>query len=373
MKIIRNMIYKEIAKTIGLIAIGFIVLFLFFDFIDELSKIGKSSPFGTGTYGFWQATLYVLLLIPGHLYELLPIVVLIGATWVMARLAKSSEFTILRTVGLSPNEALKLILGLGLIFMALTFVLGDYITPITSRTGQLLKAKYLGKVTSGQTGAWLKEKNETQSYAINVAAIRSNNDLVGVQIYEFYTDGTIKSITSASAATFKENSWILKRGFIKKFDTLNGDLNVAPNITQQKFKELEFKTTITSSMVGVALLKPEKMSTIDLYQYMNHLDKNAQSAQLYEIEFWRKIFYPIGCMVMLILALPFAYLHFRSKSISTYVFIGILIGISFFVLNTLVSYFGNVNNWSPLLTAAMPSLFYSIIALAAFSWQALRR
>jgi lipopolysaccharide export system permease protein len=367
------MIYKEIAKTIGFIAVGFIVLFLFFDFVDELSKIGKSSPFGTGTYGFWQATLYVLLLIPGHLYELLPMVVLIGATWVLARLAKSSEFTILRTVGLSPKEALKLILGLGVFFMTLTFVIGDYITPITSRTGQLLKTKYLGKITAGQTGAWLKEKNETQNYAINVSAVRANNDLVGVQIYEFHTDGTIKSIISASAASFKDNHWLLKRGFIKKFNTQNSDFTVAPNITQERFKELVFTTSITSGMVGVALLKPEKMSTIDLYQYMRHLDKNAQSAQLYEIEFWRKIFYPIGCMVMLILALPFAYLHFRTKSISTYVFIGILIGISFFVLNTLVSYFGNVNNWSPLLTAAAPSLFYSIIALAAFSWQALRR
>lgn len=373
MRVIRQLIYKEVAKTVGMIALGFIVLFVFFDFVDELSKVGKSSPFGTGTYGLWQATLYVLLLIPGHLYELLPIVVLIGATWVMARLAQSSEFTILRTVGLSPAKALQLVLGLGALFMTLTFVLGDYVTPLSSRTGQLLKAKYLGKVTAGQTGAWLKEKNETQNYAINVAAITANNELMGIQIYEFHPDGTIKSLIFSNAANFKEDAWLLKSGSIKKFDTQNKNLNVAPLITHEDFDELEFKTSITSGMVGVALLKPEKMSTLDLYQYMRHLDKNAQSAQLYEIEFWRKIFYPIGCLVMLILALPFAYLHFRSKTISTYVFIGILIGISFFVLNTLVSYFGNVNNWSPFLTAAMPSLFYSLVALAAFSWQALRR
>ena len=62
-----------------------------------------------------------------------------------------------------------------------------------------------------------------------------------------------------------------------------------------------------------------------------------------------------------------------AVSVNIGLIIGILIGISFFVLNTLVSYFGNVNQWSPLLTAAMPSLFYSIVALAAFSWQALRR
>ena len=49
-----------------------------------------------------QALLYVALLLPSHLYELLPIAVLIGTIFVMARLAQSSEYTILRTSGLGP-------------------------------------------------------------------------------------------------------------------------------------------------------------------------------------------------------------------------------------------------------------------------------
>jgi lipopolysaccharide export system permease protein len=50
---------------------------------------------------------------PGHLYELLPIAVLIGAICVMARLAESSEYTILRTSGLTPQRALGTLLALG--------------------------------------------------------------------------------------------------------------------------------------------------------------------------------------------------------------------------------------------------------------------
>jgi hypothetical protein len=48
-------------------------------------------------------------------------------------------------------------------------------------------------------------------------------------------------------------------------------------------------------------------------------------------------------------ALPFAYLHFRSGGITAYVFVGVLIGISFFVLNNMFEYFGNQNAWNPLL------------------------
>ena len=88
---------------------------------------------------------------------------------------------------------------------------------------------------------------------------------------------------------------------------------------------------------------------------------------------WRKVFYPLSCMVMLVLALPFAYLHFRTAGISTFVFIGVMTGISFFLLNNLFSHFGNLRNWWPWLAAAAPGIIYSILSLSAFSWLVLRR
>jgi len=115
------------------------------------------------------------------------------------------------------------------------------------------------------------------------------------------------------------------------------------------------------------------MGTIDLFDYIRHLDANGQTAQRYEIEFWRKVFYPLSCLVMVVLALPFAYLHFRQAGITTYVFGGVMIGISFFLLNNVFGYLGNLSNWSPWLTAAAPGMIYSVMSLTAFSWLVLRR
>ena len=72
-------------------------------------------------------------------------------------------------------------------------------------------------------------------------------------------------------------------------------------------------------MISAALLSPDRMKTLDLFQYMRHLDANGQSAQKYEIQFWKKVFYPLSCLVMVVLALPFAYLHFRSGQIAGHV------------------------------------------------------
>jgi lipopolysaccharide export system permease protein len=74
-----------------------------------------------------------------------------------------------------------------------------------------------------------------------------------------------------------------------------------------------------------------------------------------------------------VLALPFAYLHFRSGSLAGYVFSGVMAGISFFLLNNLFGFAGNLQNWSPWLTAAAPGIIYSLLSLAAFGWLVLRR
>jgi lipopolysaccharide export system permease protein len=112
---------------------------------------------------------------------------------------------------------------------------------------------------------------------------------------------------------------------------------------------------------------------VDLFQYIRHLEANGQTSLRYEIEFWKKVFYPLSCLVMVVLALPFAYLHFRTGNITNYVFGGVMIGISFFLLNNVFGYIGNLNNWLPWVAAGVPGLIYSVASLGAFGWLVLRR
>ncbi len=368
MKTIRRLIYGEVLVSVAFVTLGFLALFFFFDFVDELQYVGKNGPSG---YLLTHALMYVSLMVPSHLYELLPITVLIGTIFVMARLAQSSEYTILRTSGLGPWRAMQTLLALGLIFVLLTFAVGDYVAPVSDRTAQLLKSRYLGQITVGQTGAWLKEKQRYNTYAANVGALASDGNMRSVRIFEFDNQGALVSLTQADKAHFGEDdAWVLENAERSEFDT-RGPANA--RVERTHLDSFRWPTEISAEMVSVALLKPDRMGTIDLFQYIQHLDANGQTSQRYEIEFWKKVFYPLSCLVMVVLALPFAYLHFRSGGIATYVFGGVMIGISFFLLNNVFGYIGNLRNWWPWLTAAAPGLIYSILSLAAFSWLVLRR
>jgi lipopolysaccharide export system permease protein len=401
MQTLRRLIHREMLITVAYVALAFLALFSFFDLVEELGNLGRGDK--ANPYRITHAALFVLLWMPSRLYEALPIAVLIGSITVMARFAQSSEFTILRTSGMDPWRALRTLMSLGLVFTVLTFLVGDYIAPSSAKVAQLLKSRYLGQISLGQTGAWLKERQQFSSFSVNVGALTSKGDMRNIRIFEFNANGLLVSTLQADSGTFaNDEAWTLQGVKRSEFILSDDATPQAANATGKPASDASnpnpgpsassglgttkarvqhtntsenyrWPTELNAEMVSVALLKPERMGTVDLFQYMTHLEANGQTSQRYEIEFWRKLFYPLSCLVMVVLALPFAYLHFRSDSISGYVFIGVMIGISFFLLNNVFGYAGNLNNWSPWISAAIPGILYSMVSLGAFTWLVLRR
>ena len=368
MKTVRRLLYREVVIAVALVTLGFVSLFFFFDFVEELQTVNHNGALG---YRIPQALLYIGLMTPSHIYELMPITVLIGTIFVMARLAQSSEFTILRTSGLGPWRALRTLLSLGLVFVFFTFAVGDYIAPLADKTAQLLKARFQGQVTVGKTGAWLKEKQAYGNYAVNVGALASDGNMKDVRIFEFDNQGHLVSMTQGQTASFGEHDdWMLAHVDRTEFSGADAKDGRVDRSFSDSFR---WPTGVTAEMVATAVLKPERMGTIDLFQYMRHLASNNQSAQKYEIQFWKKVFYPLSCLVMVVLALPFAYFHFRSGGIASYVFGGVMAGISFVLLNNVMSDLGTLQGWQPWFTAALPGLIYSMLSLTAFTWLVLRR
>jgi len=368
LKTVRRLFYVEVVQAVMLVTLGFVALFYFFDFVEELQSVGKYSAMG---YTVVQALLYVALMLPSHVYELLPITVLIGTIFVMARLAQSSEFTILRTSGLGPWRALRTLLVLGLGFVLFTFAVGDYVAPFADKTAQLLKAQFQGRITVGKTGAWLKEKQAYGHYAVNVGALAPDASMADVRIFEFDNQGYLVSMTVGQTAHFgAHDDWLLEKVDRTEFTSTDAK---ASRVDRAFVDSFRWPTQISAEMVAAAVLRPERMGTIDLFQYIRHLNANGQLAQKYEIQFWKKVFYPLSCLVMVVLALPFAYLHFRSGSITTYVFGGVMAGISFVLLNNVLGDLGALRGWAPWFTAALPGLIYSIASLTAFMWLVIRR
>ena len=363
MKTVRRLFYVDIVSAVAFVALAFLSLSFFIDFIDQLSDVGQ------GGYTMLHATLYSLLLVPGHFYEIAPIAVLIGTIYTLSRMAQSSEYTILRTGGLGPGRALSLLASLGLIFGVLTFVVGDYLAPLSERQASQLQAVYKGGMKLGRFGAWLKDHVATpegeRSYSINVGSAGPGALLNDIRIFEFDADGRLlRRIGAASAQVEPNQTWALKDVTLTRWITGASGAQ-APELHLAAF---DWPSSLSAAVVAAAVSPVSTMSTIDLARYIVHLADNEQAAQRHQIQFWKRALYPFACLVMVGLALPFAYLHARAGGVSLKVFGGIMLGISFVLLNNVASHLGLLRDWTPWMVAAAPSALYLLLSFAAFSW-----
>ncbi|MDP1900437.1 MAG: LPS export ABC transporter permease LptG [Rubrivivax sp.] len=364
MRTVRRLLYRDIIASVIFVALAFLSLFYFIDFVDQLDGVGKRGRTA------WDAVLAAALQQPGHFYELFPIAVLIGTIYSLARLAQSSEFTILRTAGLGPGRALGLLAVLGVVFGAVTFVTGDYIAPPSERANVRLKARLAGGLTLGGAGAWLKEKRSTpageRSYSVNVAGASAGGGLLGVRIFEFDADGRLVSRTQAREGSVAgDGSWTLIDAELAEWPSARSP---QAQVRLQRHATLVWPSTLSANVVAAAVLPLATMTTVELWRYSTHLSDQEQATQAYEIRFWRKALYPLAGLVMMGLALPFAYMHARAGSVSLKVFGGIMLGISFVLLNNLSGHIGVLRGWTPWIAAATPSLIYLLLSMAAFAW-----
>ena len=376
MRTVRRLLYRDIVGSVFLVSLAFLSLFFFIDFVDELDRMSRVEA------GALKAAVLALMDMPGHFYQLFPIAVLIGCIYSLAGMAQSSEFTILRTGGLGPGRALGLLAYLAAAFAALTFFIGDFAVPYFDIQADTMRARFVGPSSQGRGGAWLKDHQQVdgqeRSYSINVHQADASGRLQGVRIFEFDSSGGLISRLAAKTAVVdamgfwrlsevNQTLWLP----MGKSDTSNGVLGhmtARRVVSESKHAELNWKSSLHAGVIAAAVLPAASMSTLELYRYTQHLSAQEQSAQVHKIQFWRKAIYPFACFVMVALALPFAYLHGRAGGISLKVFGGIMLGISFVLLNNVAGHVGILKDWVPWAVAAGPSLFYLALSLAAFGW-----
>ena len=369
MRIVQRYLGREILLAVALVLTALLVLYTSFDFINEINDVGKNG------YRVEQAALFVLLQVPARAYELLPIAALIGTIYALAQLASHSEFTILRVAGLSTGGAVRLVMVPGLLLVVLTLLLGEVVTPrVEAFTQRLMLRPGSGPVARGfKSGLWVKDNAQAPDGKVlvryvNIGSVSTNNVLNNVRIYEFDSTLRLQDIAFAEHAKFSApHSWRLTNVTDTRFINLGGS-DAPDKVEVTREPQRIWESELSPQLLQVLTVSPDRMAARNLDTYIRHLEDNKQTAERYQIAFWKKVIYPFAVLVMMALALPFAYLHFRSGGISFKIFAGIMLGIGFYLLNNLFSHIGTLNTWPPILSAAMPSIVVLACALIALRW-----
>jgi len=345
---------REIYLSIALVFAALIMLFAFLDLIHELNVMGQDK------YHMGYVLLFVALTIPGHVYELFPVAVLVGTIFALVQMAASSELTIYRSSGASLWQMMGALFKIALPLVMLSFVFSEFIAPPSERMAQQLRLKAQNAQVSlkeFRSGVWVKDEHSF----VNVKNVMPDTSLLNIDIYRFDETYHLQAITNAKRANFIEpGRWQLEDVLETRFDKQGASINTTPS--------QEWRSALNPGILSVLLVVPEQMSAYNLYQYTSHLRDNHQKSARYEIAMWNKLVYPFALLVMMVLALPFASYHRRTGGISAMVFMGIVLGLVFHFVGRLFANLGALNDWQPFISATAMTGLFLLLGMAMLWW-----
>jgi lipopolysaccharide export system permease protein len=356
LSILARYLAREILGAILVATAALLMLFAFLDFINEVTALGPG-------YTLSLALLYILLMLPTHVLEVLPAATIVGALFAFARLSGSSEFTVMRASGLSVYRLAGYMTALGLVIAALSHVLGEYVVPHTERTAHQLKTRATTGVVAQQfrTGLWAKDGTSF----INIREMLPDASLRDMRVYVFDAHFRLTTIRHAERAEWDaDGSWRL---------TNVVQTRIGPQGTRtERLPTMKWQSDLNPDLLAVLMIPPERMSIHALRTYVEHLRENRQKTTRYEIALWSKLSFTLASPVMLLLALPFAYAPARSSHVGGRVLIGLLIGLAFHLFNRLSGHLGLLYDWPPAASALSALVVFGLGAAIAL-WRVERR
>ncbi len=364
--ILDRYIGRSILLTSMLVLMTLVALASIFAFISELDDVGK------GSYSVTDAAQYVFLTIPGKAYMLFAPAVLLGSLMGLGALASNSELTVMRAAGVSGGRIIRAVVITGVGLMLLIAVLGETVMPRAEQIAEELRLTALEKRLSvkGSRGLWLKSADQY----VNVGTVMPDFTLLDVSVHRF-ENNALRMAMSAARAQLLDDDWLLEDVKL----TLVGPLDVASerikSITWKQFVRRnagtstdDVKNSDVPDLVSADVLKsisvsPESLSASNLHDQVQYLKANQLDSRRIELAFWVKIASPLSTLVMLMLSLPFVFASQRAGGAGQKIFIGIMLGIIYVLLNKLLTQLALANGVSPLISALLPLVIFLGIAL----------
>ena len=365
MRTARRYLAREIYRSTSVVVIALIGLFTFFTLVDELDTVGEKFPL--------TALFYLQLLsLPTRLYDLLPIGLLIGAILALAGLAHRNELVILRVSGVSGMGLLKMLWTVCIPIMVGALLLSEFVTPIAEIKSSEANLMMRGRAEGGimATGYWFKEPMPNGgTRVINIGKLLASGNVSKLKVYEFSDGISLNRMSQADSGRFQSGKLVMQNVvenvFSPETKSALADAVVRTDplvtVTQQPIRTVE--TTLTPDRLVARILTPERMSLLALKDYITYLTNNQLQADRQTVAIWRKIAYPFTLIVMLTIAAPIGFMQTRRGGVGAKVFIGILLGTGFFMVNQLALNVGLLYKWSPVVTALLPNVLTMTIAL----------
>ncbi len=327
-----------------LIALAVVLaLDLLLNLIQELDDVGQ------GEYTGWTAVHYLLLTLPRRCHDALPAALLIGGLLGLGLLANDSELVVMRASGVSRWRIIGAALVGGAVLCGLGFAIGEFVAPATERRATLLKSATRTDFINidGRRGFWARDGR----YFINIRAVQAGFRLIDIFIYHVGDDANLLAVTHARSARYHEEGYWL----LEEVNHTPLDPTADPSPDADELQGV-WRSVITPDMLEVLAVHPLDLSLADLNTYIHYLEGNGLDARRFELALFRKLLEPLANLAVLFIAMPWVLGATKRTAMGQRLVVGILIGLSFFLVDRMAGNAALLFDLPPWLAAALPPL-----------------
>lgn len=362
MRIYSRYLVREVLAHFLLSLLALLSIYLLVDFFSKVDNAMENQA-GIGVLLF-----FLLNQIPFILGKFIPLALLLATMLALGNLAQHNEIVAFQAGGVGISRLLRPLLLVGLICGGLSFVLNNELVPVTS-----LKADYLETVV-------IRGKKEKELYSLERLWYVGSSGIyylegldpgprtiARAQIYGFGEDRHLRWRQDLEGLTYdpEAGGWVAARARLRQFRREQGFTDV---VAYEEAENLPLKLTESFADFMVPRKEPDRMSLKELRAYIG----KARSAGLgyleYTVEIYNRLFYPLSCLLMVVLAVPFSLSSRRSGGAARGIALSLVLGFSFWVALSFSLALGQGRLLSPPVAALGPYLLYG-----AGAWFMFRR
>jgi lipopolysaccharide export system permease protein len=340
-----------------LIVLGvFVAILMPIDLAEQLRAIGQSDA------GLGAAFNLALLNLPGSLYRMLPLFVILATLVLFLTLARTSELVVIRASGRSALRSAMSPVIVALLIGILGLLVINPLVAATERQFEILMSRYqTGEnrtlSVSGE-GLWLRQGSQFGQTVIRAA--RANSDgtsLFEASFFVFDPEGQAQSRIDAEAAVLTDGAWTLTGVKLWPLGRAN------PEAEASLHETFILPSTLTRDQIRDSFGRPSTVPIYELPGFIAQLRAAGFAALQHRVWFMTELANPLLLAAMVLIGASFTMRHTRFGKTGVMVLFALLLGFGMFFLRNFAQVLGesgqlpvSVAAWTPPIAAILLSL-----------------
>ncbi|MEM1078717.1 MAG: LPS export ABC transporter permease LptG [Pseudomonadota bacterium] len=328
------------------------------DMVESLRSLSSES------FGLREAAGLALLQLPGTIYEVVPLIMVLATITLFLKMARTSELIVTRAAGRSAIRSLIAPVLVAALIGGIGISVVNPIVASTSRIADETRDTVRGRATNvlslSRNGLWLRQAAQDGQIVIHAAGVSPGGTaLYDVTFLRFDQNALPLQRIAAARAELVPGAWDMTG--VKTWD-LSGRANPEASAVEQAWMRLP--SDLTLNQIRDSFGEPSAIPIWQLPAFIAQLEAAGFAALNHRVWLQSELASPIFLISMVLIGAAFTMRHTRFGRTGLMVLFAVLLGFAMYFLKSFALVLGETGKIPVLIAAWFPPLAGICLALA---------